>query len=141
MSVPELRASDADRERVVAQLREAATEGRLDPAELEERVAGAYAARTYADLEPLTADLPGGAAAAGLPVEREAGRRVLARVGPYVIVNLLLVAIWAATGGQYFWPIWPILGWGAGIALGLWQERFGDGGDGDEEREERERAR
>lgn len=37
----------------------------------------------------------------------------------YFSVNCLLVAIWYFTSGQdsYFWPIWPILGWGSGIAL------------------------
>lgn len=34
----------------------------------------------------------------------------------YVLVNLLLVGIWAAGGGGYFWPVWPILGWGIGLA-------------------------
>jgi class 3 adenylate cyclase len=27
----------------------------------------------------------------------------------------MLIAIWAASGGGYFWPIWPILGWGIGV--------------------------
>lgn len=53
-----LRASNADRERVAAVLREAAAEGRLDLHELDERLARLYAARTYAELEPLTYDLP-----------------------------------------------------------------------------------
>ena len=53
-----LRISDEDRHRVAEVLREAAGEGRLDLAELDERLEAAYAARTYADLEPLTADLP-----------------------------------------------------------------------------------
>jgi eukaryotic-like serine/threonine-protein kinase len=34
----------------------------------------------------------------------------------YLLVNLLLIGIWAASGGGYFWPIWPILGWGFGVA-------------------------
>jgi class 3 adenylate cyclase len=34
----------------------------------------------------------------------------------YAAVNLFLVAIWALTGGGYFWPIWVILGWGLGLA-------------------------
>src|SRR3954464_14096843 len=34
----------------------------------------------------------------------------------YVLVNLMLIGIWAASGGGYFWPIWPIMGWGMGIA-------------------------
>jgi hypothetical protein len=38
----------------------------------------------------------------------------------YVLVNLLLVAIWAVTGADYFWPIWPILGWGIGIGFHAW---------------------
>ena len=35
----------------------------------------------------------------------------------YLVVNGLLVAIWALTGRSYFWPIWPILGWGVGLAF------------------------
>jgi hypothetical protein len=56
----ELRASDADRERVAEVLRAAAGEGRIGLDELDERLAAVYAARTYADLEPLTRDLPSG---------------------------------------------------------------------------------
>src|SRR5947207_338555 len=54
----EMRASDADRERVAEVLRQAAADGRLDLTELDERLAVVYAARTYAELEPVTADLP-----------------------------------------------------------------------------------
>jgi len=53
-----MRASDADRERVAEVLRTAATEGRLHLDELDERLAAVYAARTYAELEPITHDLP-----------------------------------------------------------------------------------
>jgi eukaryotic-like serine/threonine-protein kinase len=34
----------------------------------------------------------------------------------YLLVNLLLIGIWAAGGGGYFWPVWVILGWGIGVA-------------------------
>ena len=34
-----------------------------------------------------------------------------------VLVNLFLVAIWAASGMGYFWPIWPFLGWGLGVGI------------------------
>jgi class 3 adenylate cyclase len=34
----------------------------------------------------------------------------------YVLVNAMLIGIWAASGGGYFWPIWPLLGWGIGLA-------------------------
>ncbi|WP_171114098.1 MULTISPECIES: DUF1707 domain-containing protein [Streptomyces] len=57
---PELRASDADRERVAEVLRDALAEGRLDMAEFEERLDATYQARTYGELAPITRDLPAG---------------------------------------------------------------------------------
>lgn len=54
-------AASADRERTVGVLRAGFTEGRLTQDELDDRVARAYAARTYGDLWALTADLPAGA--------------------------------------------------------------------------------
>jgi hypothetical protein len=53
----DLRASDADREATVERLRIAATEGRLDAEELEERLTTAYAARWCSELSALTADV------------------------------------------------------------------------------------
>jgi Domain of unknown function (DUF1707) len=64
---PALRASDADRDRVIEVLRAAVADGRLEPAEFDERVDAALAARTFDALAPLTADLipgPGGGALA-----------------------------------------------------------------------------
>jgi hypothetical protein len=55
----QMRISDADRHRVAEVLREAAGEGRLDLDELEERLEATYAAKVYADLAPIVADLPG----------------------------------------------------------------------------------
>ncbi|MFC1432240.1 DUF1707 domain-containing protein [Streptacidiphilus sp. N1-3] len=54
---PALRASDADRDRVIDTLRTAVADGRLDPAEFHERLDAALTARTLAALTPLTADL------------------------------------------------------------------------------------
>ena len=54
-------AANADRERAVGVLRAGFTEGRLTQEELDDRVAQAYAARTYGQLWALTADLPAGA--------------------------------------------------------------------------------
>jgi len=34
----------------------------------------------------------------------------------YVLVNVFLIGIWAASGGGYFWPVWPLLGWGIALA-------------------------
>jgi hypothetical protein len=53
-----LRASDADRERVAEVLRDAAGDGRLTMDELDERLDAVYQAKTYAELEPITHDLP-----------------------------------------------------------------------------------
>ncbi len=53
-------AASADRERAVGVLRAGFTEGRLTQEELDERVAEAYAGRTYGDLWALIADLPAG---------------------------------------------------------------------------------
>jgi hypothetical protein len=53
-----MRASDAERESVVAALRDAYTEGRLTLDEFTDRTADAYAGRTWDDLRSLTADLP-----------------------------------------------------------------------------------
>jgi hypothetical protein len=72
--LPELRISDADRERVAERLRDAAGEGRLTVEELDERVELAYAARTGGDLAPLTADLPEPVAGDAAPARRGAGK-------------------------------------------------------------------
>src|SRR5689334_5488783 len=56
-ALPELRASDADRERTADLLRHAAGEGRLTMEELDERLHSVYAARTHRELDGLTADV------------------------------------------------------------------------------------
>ncbi|HKG36981.1 MAG TPA: 2TM domain-containing protein [Solirubrobacterales bacterium] len=38
----------------------------------------------------------------------------------YVLINGMLVAIWAVTGAGFFWPAFPILGWGIGVAFNAW---------------------
>jgi hypothetical protein len=70
-SSPLLRASDADRDRVIELLRAAVADGRLDPVEFDERLDAALAARTIDALAPLTADLiavPGSDGALTLPL-------------------------------------------------------------------------
>ncbi|MEZ0112695.1 hypothetical protein ABH920_006718 [Catenulispora sp. EB89] len=65
---PALRASDEDRDRVIDMLRAAVADGRLDPAEYDERVETALTARTFEALAPLTADLgPGPGAGVAVP--------------------------------------------------------------------------
>src|SRR5215472_16845290 len=72
-SSPALRASDADRDRVIELLRAAVADGRLDQAEFDERLDAALAARTIDALAPITADLiaaPGSGGALTLPPAR-----------------------------------------------------------------------
>jgi 2TM domain len=38
----------------------------------------------------------------------------------FVLVNAFLVVIWAVTGAGFFWPIFPILGWGIGVVFHGW---------------------
>src|SRR6266487_321075 len=66
-----MRVSDADRDRVAEVLRDAVGQGRISFEELDERLGLAYSARTYADLEPVTRDLP--APGAVLPPAAPAG--------------------------------------------------------------------
>ena len=56
-ALPELRASDADREHTAEALRQAAGEGRLTVEELDERLHEAFGARTRSELQTLVADL------------------------------------------------------------------------------------
>jgi hypothetical protein len=37
----------------------------------------------------------------------------------YVVVNAFLIAVWyfSSGPGSYFWPVWPIIGWGFGILM------------------------
>jgi Domain of unknown function (DUF1707)/2TM domain len=110
MSKTDLRVSDAERDRTATLLREHAGEGRLDLAELDERLERAYAARTRGDLAELTRDLP------RVPA-RQRPREKRGEVGAYLAVMALLVAIWALTGMGYFWPVWPALGWGFALLM------------------------
>ncbi|MBA2637197.1 MAG: DUF1707 domain-containing protein [Solirubrobacterales bacterium] len=115
-----LRVSDADREAAVQTLRVHATAGRLQVDELEQRVERSYRARTRSDLLALTRDLPplsrpAVTSTAG-PRGRSRERTELARhATTYAAVMVMLVAIWALTGAGYFWPVWPMLGWGIGV--------------------------
>jgi uncharacterized membrane protein YccC len=111
MSELDLRASDADRDRTVEELRTHAADGRLTVEELEERVQRALASRTLGELEVLTRDLPDRALPSPPPpARRRRSSRPATRT--FLAVSVLLVAIWALTGAGYFWPVWPIVGWG-----------------------------
>ena len=59
----------------------------------------------------------------------------------YVAVNAMLVVIWAVTGSGFFWPIFPILGWGVGVAANAWDVYGRKPISEDEIRREAERLR
>jgi hypothetical protein len=46
-------------------------------------------------------------------------------LGAYLIVNAMLVAVWALSGQTGFWPIWLILFWGVAVAFHGWSTYFG----------------
>jgi hypothetical protein len=118
----ELRASDADRDRLIEFLREHYTQGRLDGEEFQERMEAVYRAKTMAELAPLTRDLPArdlnslpvpASRAANAPAVR-VGVRHPAVVIPWGIwggVSALNVVIWflvsvGTPGWAYPWWIW-----------------------------------
>ena len=56
-----------------------------------------------------------------LAVERlEKKRDFHAHLLAYVLVNAMFVGIWAVSGSSFFWPVFPIMGWGIGIAFHAW---------------------
>jgi hypothetical protein len=105
-----LRVSDAERESVAAQLRDAATEGRLTLAEADERQALAYAARTRDDLRPLTADLPLPPRTVSRrgPLSPRARRRLSMHAGLAAVLAAIMVTGWTLGSAPWFWPAWPM---------------------------------
>ena len=113
---PALRASDADRERVVEILRQHSVEGRITADEFEERMAAAYQAKTMGALAELTGDLPVDLAehtrrqaelarrGSGRPLSKYAR----AEISGWASLAVILTTIWAVSGGGYYWPAWPL---------------------------------
>jgi hypothetical protein len=121
----DLRASDAEREHVATLLRHAATEGRLQPDELDERMGATLSARTYGELDAVLSDLP---VSARLPERRRphsmARRPTVALVAitaviiavAFAIVSALLGSGHAdhhgfADGAPIIWLVWAVIGW------------------------------
>lgn len=97
-----LRASHADRERVIDTLKAAYVEGCVTKDEFDARVGQTFGSRTYADLARVTADLPAGLAAArppSGPARRTrgapAGARLGSRDGVVVGTAVLACMAWA----------------------------------------------
>jgi hypothetical protein len=84
----QMRAADTDRDRAADLLRTAAAEGRITFAELDERLGQAYAARTFADLQAVTRDLPGPGVTPPAPAVRPAAPPAVAP-GPPASVAIM----------------------------------------------------
>lgn len=119
---PSTRVTDRERQATIDQLRLHTGVGRIDIDEFAARTEQALTAQTAGELAGLTADLPWMESS----VDRE--RRVRSArqetLRPYVSVMALLVGIWlftslAAGSILFFWPIFPMLGWGIPLFLGV----------------------
>ena len=143
----EMRAGTHDRDACARVINEALVEGRISADEHDQRLSACYSAVTMGDLAKITADLPPlpptGAAqaaqpaapvvAAGAPVATTAvseaqptpGSRaaIKATWWSWLGVSVMMIVIWALSsypwddGGNYFWPIWVIVPWGAANLL------------------------
>lgn len=132
-----MRVSDGERQTAAERLRAAMNEGRLDLLEYDNRIAAAYAAVTYADLDKLFTDLPAHDAArvvapspkpvaatravpavrtgfAGLPLALRILWGIWAGV---VLINLTVWLLVSLGNGEpdYFWPMWLAV---PGVVLG-----------------------
>ncbi|UOY01923.1 DUF1707 SHOCT-like domain-containing protein [Blastococcus sp. PRF04-17] len=131
----EMRVSDAERQAAADRLRAYHADGRLDLLEYDSRLAAAYAAVTYGDLDKLFTDLPATTpsapaatpAAATIEPKQVLDTMVVADMHlalkvlwtiwtGAVLINLtvwLLVSLGSGEAG-YFWPMWLAV---PGVAL------------------------
>jgi hypothetical protein len=137
-------ASDAEREACAVRLRDAAAEGRLDVAELEERLTAAYAARTQQDLDALTADLPQHLVAPDRKQRVPQPRRPLSHVRRRLVAagaagNAALLGLWMADVGPMRdpvifgitefdvpWPLIPLAAVASVAAVAAWRRGRGE---------------
>jgi len=139
-SDPRIRASDADRDRTAALLREHHAAGRLTAEEFDERLDKAYAAKTLGELDELLADLPaidlyklpdasldrgrrGGSGPPPLPWMMAPGRMSPAwrtALGSWLSVSLIAFFVWLLSGRpDNLWFLWVAGPYGL-VLLGRW---------------------
>ncbi|MEV4638276.1 DUF1707 domain-containing protein [Actinoplanes sp. NPDC049548] len=129
MAQEDMRVGDAERQAAADRLKVALEEGRLELNEYDERLQRAYAAKTYGELDGLTADLPGVIPAQRAQVvpqpDREAplgtsgmeemrkpsGPPWLASYAGVVVVCVIVWALSSLASGEfiYFWPGWMLI--------------------------------
>jgi len=134
MPEPHLRAADADRAAVADALGTHMAAGRLTIDEFDDRLARAYAAKTYGELDELTADLPPlRQSRAAVPTPRPETRPSTGGASPdpwaggwdsshswraWLTTTLIVLTVWGVTSLAnwqlvYFWPVWVFGPWGA----------------------------
>ncbi|MFB4272179.1 DUF1707 domain-containing protein [Nonomuraea sp. GTA35] len=122
---PEMRASDADRDRVAAILREHTAQGRITMDEFNERLEHLYQSKTYGELAKLTSDLPDvdlrhlpvKAGAAAKPQQQGMHSGMKAAWSAWAAASGINWVIWlivSITTGDliYPWPLWVMGPWG-----------------------------
>ncbi|TYB58130.1 DUF1707 domain-containing protein [Nonomuraea sp. PA05] len=122
---PEMRASDGDRDRVAAILREHTAQGRITMDEFNERLENLYKSKTYGELAKLTADLPDvdlrhlpvKASAAQKPAQQGMHSGLRAAWSAWAAASGINWVIWlivSVTAGDliYPWPLWVMGPWG-----------------------------
>jgi hypothetical protein len=122
-----MRISDLDRELAARRLCDAAGVGILGVSELEWRLDRVLSAATRGQLEALLLDVPAPRTVRESPVSRW----LRAHIGAFAIINSGLAAIWAAAGFGYFWPVWPLIGWGMLLAGHVWTAHLVQAADDD----------
>ena len=133
-----MRAGDADREQAIDVLKAAFAQGRLAKAEFDERIARAFASRTYADLAAVMADIPAMRAAAQPPPQRRTSpparpstKKVALSVACAVLVAELVLFILIITipfyGTLDFAVLANLVGLplAGGLVLDTWRENRG----------------
>jgi hypothetical protein len=124
---PEMRASDVDRDKVAAVLREHTAEGRITMDEFNERLEQLYKSKTYGELARLTADLPDvdlrnkrPAKITPQPVAKQTGmhpgmRAAWSAWAGASAINWVIWLIISLTAGDFIypWPLWVMGPWGA----------------------------
>ncbi|MFD0685610.1 DUF1707 SHOCT-like domain-containing protein [Actinomadura fibrosa] len=132
---PDIRASDADRDRVAASLREHCAVGRITVDEMQERLEAVYEAKTLGRLQEITADLPEEdlhelpvpasqhKSTSRPPARRSSGDLFHRGVwGTWALVSGINFAVWLAillTGNVvYPWWVWVAGPWGAVLLIG-----------------------
>ncbi|MEU6720637.1 DUF1707 domain-containing protein [Nonomuraea sp. NPDC046802] len=127
---PEMRASDSDRDRVAAVLREHTAQGRITMDEFNERLEQLYKSKTYGELARLTADLPD-VDLRNLPAKKPdsapqhgaQGAAMRAAWGAWAVASGINWVIWlivSVTSGHliYPWPLWVMGPWGVILLVG-----------------------